>query len=805
MRSLIIFSLILLVSLEVYTQNSLSGKVLDHESKEPLIEAHIYIPDLQKGTTTNFDGNFEMENLPKGSFLVEIRYLSYSTQVVKVQLDGSVELMVELEPSVIEMSEVVVSGPSASTKRDLNPIPTLVIDDLASNKTPSENVIDAIAKQPGVSQITTGGAVSKPVIRGLGYNRVVVLNNNIRQEGQQWGDEHGVEIDEYSIDRVEIIKGPGSLMYGSDAMAGVIHFLAPKPVSEGEVLGHVSANYQSNNQLQGYSAMTAGNLNGINWLARVTSKTAGNFKNKFDGPVYNSGFNELNFNGFVGLNKKWGYSQLHFSRFDQAIGLVEGERDDHGNFIRQKVVNDTMIQEQTVTDNDLSGYGIDVPSQHILHQKVSSNSKLFFKRSVLSLNLAFQQNNRQEFANPLDETEAELYFLLNTFNYDVKYLLPEFREWQPSVGLSGMIQHSLNKGEEFLIPEYDLFDGGIFAFVQRSFDELHVSGGLRGDLRRISSLPLYLDANDEPTGESNPDAITKFKEFQSTFSNISASVGASYEFTDELTGKVNVSRGFRSPNMAELGSNGIHEGTFRYEVGNSQLKPETSLQVDAGMIYNNEHVSFELGLFHNSIQNYIYLQKLHSASGEDSIVDVSKPVPVFGYVQGDARLYGGEFTIDIHPHPLDWLHFENSFSYVRGAQRNQPDSTKYLPFMPAPNWQSELRANFKKVGHYLHNIFLRVEMDYVFRQDKIFAAYGTETPTEGYALLNAGIGGDVKGKSGTKLFSISLSGSNLLDRTYQSHLSRLKYAPENLVTGRRGVYNMGRNISLRLAIPLGMN
>ena len=198
--------------------------------------------------------------------------------MLKTTIQDETTLDVELTPSITEMSEIVVTGTSASTIRELNPVPTIVINNISSNESSSTNIIDAIAKQPGIAQITTGGAISKPVIRGLGYNRVVVLNNNIRQEGQQWGDEHGIEIDEYSVDRVEIIKGPGSLMYGSDAMAGVIHFLAPKPVEDGKIIGNLMSNYQTNSNLLGYSAMNAGNIKGINWLARTSSKTTGNYR-----------------------------------------------------------------------------------------------------------------------------------------------------------------------------------------------------------------------------------------------------------------------------------------------------------------------------------------------------------------------------------------------------------------------------------------------------------------------------------------------------------------------------------------------
>ena len=792
----------LLTTMQAYTQNTISGIITDKETEEPLPYANIYIPDLQKGTITNTDGLFKLIDLPQGTFLIEVGFIGYSTQTLKITLQGETKLDVKLSPSVTEMNEVVVTGTSASTERKLNPVPLIVIDNISLNEAPSTNIIDAIAKQPGVSQITTGGAISKPVIRGLGYNRVVVLNNNIRQEGQQWGDEHGIEIDAYSIDRVEIIKGPGSLMYGSDAMAGVINFLPQKPIEKGKIIGNVMSNYQSNNNLQGYSIMNAGNIKSINWLARFSSKTAGNYSNAYDGKVYNSGFKELNFNGTVGINKKWGYSQLHFSNFNQTLGLIEGERDSLGNFIKLAVINDSTIEEQSVTNADLKGYSIDIPRQGINHLRVASTSKLFLKKSVLSLNLAFQQNSRKEFADPLDEQATELFFLLNTFNYDVKYLLPEIKQWQTSIGINGMQQSSYNKGEEFLIPEYNLFDAGIFAFTQKSFDKLHLSGGFRYDVRNINSLPLYLNADDERTDASDITATTKFKDFNTTFSNYSASIGASYRLTKKLTTKLNVSRGFRSPNIAELGSNGLHEGTFRYELGNTQLKPETSIQIDAGLLYNSKHISFELAVFNNAIQNYIFLQKLNSVFGGDSIIDSSDPAPTFQFVQGNANLYGGEFAIEIHPHPLDWLHFENSISFVRGEQLNQPDSTKYLPFMPAPKIQSELRANFKKAGSHLRNLYIRFDVAYTFEQPKVLSAFGTETPTTSYTLLNAGIGTNIVNKKGNTVYSLSFAASNLLNTAYQSHLSRLKYAPDNLANGRTGVFNMGRNFSVRLAVPL---
>ncbi|MCB9232936.1 MAG: TonB-dependent receptor [Bacteroidia bacterium] len=792
----------LLMAWSASAQNSLSGTVTDSESGETLPGTTVYFPDLHVGATVDGDGKYEIKNLPRGTFLVEADLTGYSRKLAKITLEGETHLDLELSYSVTEMGDVVITGNTGSVTRQVNPVPTIVINNLSGIESPSTNVIDAIAQQPGISQITTGSGISKPVIRGLGFNRVVVLNNNVRQEGQQWGDEHGTEIDQYSVNRVEIIKGPGSLMYGSDAMAGVINFLAPKPVEEGTITAELMGNYQTNNHLQGYSASTAGSLGEVHWLGRVSSKRAGNFQNALDGKVYNSGFEELNFNGNADLHRKWGFTRLFASSFNQTMALPEGERDSLGNFVRPLVVNDSTLDEVTVTPADLSGYTIGIPRQMINHLRIGTENQVFIKNSLLSFMVAFQQNRRREFGDPFDPSATELYFLLNTLNYNVRFRFPDYKGWQTSTGLNGMWQSNQNRGEEFLIPQYSLWDGGIFAFTQKSFDRLHLAGGVRFDHRGIASQTLWLDGDGAPTGVTDSTASLKFAGFERNFNNVSASLGGSYSLNEVLTLKLNLARGFRSPNLAELASNGRHEGTFRYEVGDPDLRPETSLQTDAGLIVNTEHLSIELSLFDNSIQNFIFAEKLRSVTGGDSISDPGDPAPTFKFVQGRANLLGGELAVDLHPHPLDWLHIENSFAFVNANLAGQPDSTRFLPFTPAPRLRSELRADFDKVGKCLRSAFFKVDVAWTLAQNRFYSAYGTETATPGYALLNAALGADLTTRSGRKLFSFSIAASNLLDASYQSHLSRLKYAPVNLLTGRTGVFNMGRNISLRLVVPL---
>jgi iron complex outermembrane receptor protein len=777
----------------------LTGRVVDAVTGEALPGSTVLFADLKQGTATGPDGSFSFANLPRGRFTVQVRSLGYNTMTQTVDTGSGQPLAFKLTVAATEIGQVVVTGVSQATQLRRSPVPTAVVDHIRLNQTAGSNLVDAIAHTPGVAQITTGAAISKPVVRGLGYNRVVTLNNGARQEGQQWGDEHGIEIDEFSVDRAEIIKGPGSLLYGSDAMAGVINFLAPDPIAEGRITGTATVNYQTNNHLQAYSFENAGNINGLNWLARGTRKVASDYQNRYDGRVYNSGFNEWDANGYVGLNKSWGYSHLTFSTFNQRLGLTEGARDPQtGRFVKDVPSGDSTLSVP-VTDGDLRGYGLAVPQQQVNHLRIGTDNSFIMGSNGgrLGLQVSYQQNLRREYGNVLDPAETSLYFQLRTVDYSLRYFLPEKNGWNLTVGSSGLHQQNQNLGVKFLIPTYRTNEAGVFGVAKKTIGALDISGGLRYDVRQIAADRLLLDGNERPS--TAPTAETKFPGFLSTFRNYSGSLGAAYSLSEQLTVKGNLSRGFRAPNIAELGSNGKHEGTIRYEIGNDNLAAETSLQVDAGVSYVTDHVRFGVDAFTNSISNYIFTRRLLAASGADSLRNGTR---AYKYDQGQARLYGGEVSLDFHPHPLDWLHFENSFSMVRARQLNVSADQQYLPFIPGDRLQSELRANFRRQGKRVTNPYARVQLEHTFAQDRFFSAFGTETATPGYTLINAGVGTDVASATGRTLFSLYLTANNLFDVGYQSHLSRLKYADLNVANGRTGVFNQGRNVSVRLVVPL---
>ncbi|MEO6301548.1 MAG: TonB-dependent receptor, partial [Bacteroidia bacterium] len=422
---------------------------------------------------------------------------------------------------------------------------------------------------------------------------------------------------------------------------------------------------------------------------------------------------------------------------------------------------------------------------------------------------------RREYAHPQAADIAGLYLKMETSTYDLKYYFPEKNDWEGAFGINGMYQlNNIDKATEFVIPNYQLFDLAPFIFVKKNSGKLDLAFGARYDTRSFKNDELYLTTN--PTNgfdmvtKDTSGAIKQFDNYSHTFYGISGSAGLTYNINEKLLIKANIARGFRAPNISELSAKGVHPGTGFEQLGDANFKPEFSFQQDIGIFFTNEHISASAELFNNILDNYIFNQKLASLNGGDSIyIEAGNYYPVFKFKQTKAQLYGGEARIDIHPHPLDWLHFENSISFVNalnlgggGAVIN--DSNKYLPFIPPLHTNSELIAEFRKKVACFSNIYLKVGIQYYAAQDRAFLFENTETKTPGYTLIDAGFGTDVKTKKGRTLFTIGVFGTNLMDVAYQSNMSRLKYFDNYPVnsTGRSGIYSMGRNFSFKLTIPL---
>lgn len=772
------------------TNYSLSGKITDSKNNTVLPGATILIHDLNRGAISKSDGSYQINNIPPGKYLVEVSYVGFASNVQTVDIKQAEQQNFALQQTAVEQEAVIVTGVSSATRIKQSPQPISVIKRQDFVNTPATNTIDALTKLvPGVNAVSTGPAISKPFIRGLGYNRVLTINDDVPQEGQQWGDEHGIEIDDYSVQHVEVLKGPASLMYGSDAIAGVINIQSQMPAPEGTIKANFLSEYQSNNALRGFYGNIGGTKNGFSWNAYGTYKGAEDYKNKYDSYVFNSKFYNKNIGGMIGYGGNWGYSHLLVSNFDQHLGIVEGDRDSTtGQFT--KALPDG--EEAIATNDDFKSISNEIPFQHIRHFKITSDNNFKIGSSSADVVVGYQHNQRQEFGNPDAISTPDAWFNLQTLDYAVRFHLPYVHNWKTTFGINGMYQTNQNKAEEVLIPDYNLFDIGGFVFTQYSKKKLTISGGVRYDTRHDDGKPLEQDGQ------------TKFVAFTKNFSDISGSAGLSYEATKALALKANIARGFRAPNFAELASNGAHEGTNRYEIGNNDLKSEVSLQGDAGVELTTEHLSLDASLFYNHISNFIFYERVQNGTGSDSVLtdpQTGQQLDVFKFAQQNANLYGAELSLDIHPHPLDWLHFKNTFSYTRGKFSQSIDGSDNIPFVPAARLLTTLGANFLRKGNFIRNINAGIESDYNFAQDNPFTGYNTETPTPGYWLVGANLSADVASK-GKTLCTLSLSAENLGNVAYQNSLSRFKYLSVNNVTGRQGVYNMGRNFGIKLNVPL---
>jgi iron complex outermembrane receptor protein len=800
----VFFALSLTGTLSALAQNKLYGKITD-EKGSPLAGVSVAIPDLKAGVISDDAGNYTINNIPTGNYLVQVSSIGYAAIVDHLEIKGPVEKKYALQLSNSALKEVILTGVAIATERNKSPIPISVLgkDELLQH--PSGNIIDAITIIPGVSAITLGPSISKPQVRGLGYNRVVVINDGVRQEGNQWGDEFGIEIDENTVAKVEVLKGPASLSYGSDAMAGVINFIGMPPVPEGQIKGSFLNNYQTNNGLINESLNIEGNHKSLIWGFTYTYKRAHDYENQYDGYVWNSAYGENDVKGNIGIQKNWGHSNLTLSLFDLKLGIIEGARDSvTGKFTAHYLGrgNTDSLGLAPTGKNTLYNF-YPIIHQHVRHYKAVWDNSLAIGSGRLQLRLAVQQNFRQE-ANDITVGDVyNNYFFLQTFNYDIQYRLPQKNNWQVSVGINGMQQSSQDRGTVFLVPEYHQFDAGIFSITQKTWDKLTLSGGLRFDSRNLNTNNLYSDTNGVRVATPNSFSVHRFVAYHSNFSGVSGSLGLAYDFTKSFYGKLNFSRGFRAPNIAENGSNGIHDGTPFYEIGDPNLKSESSFQVDGTLGLNDENFTAEVNIFRNQINNYIFPVKLESTNGGDSVrTDVVAHLsgPTFKYVSGDAVLSGGELTLDIHPAGLKWLHFENGFSTVSAIQLNADPSTKYLPYTPPAKLRSNLKFVFKHVSSGLKNTYLQFGVDHYFVQDRIYYKFDNETITPAYTLVNAGIGSDIILNKRTA-FKLYISGANLFDVAYQSNLSRLKYTDTNNSTGRVGVYNMGRNLAFKVVIP----
>jgi iron complex outermembrane receptor protein len=818
MRYLLILNITILTLTASAQKSSLKGVVTANNT--PLAYVTIALNGTKHGTTTNDKGFYEIKNVTPGEYTAVYSSIGYFTERIKVNITTGEPITqnTQLKENSSKLSEVVVTGVSRATELRGNPVPIVVLSKKDIDQHVNNNIIDAIVKGiPGVTAVTTGPNISKPFIRGLGYNRVLTLYDGIRQEGQQWGDEHGIEIDQYGIARAEVIKGPASLTYGSDALAGVINLIPYIPNGQdGKLNVDIITDYHTNNGLIGSSLGLSYKKNDWKYAFRATGKMAHNYQNKVDGYVYNSAFQEYILSGMARVDKGWGYSQFAVTTYNNKQEIPDGSRDSLTRRFTVQVAeagNDDIRNRPLAPQSWLTSYGVTPLHQHIQHYRVYNKTEVKLGEGIFASALGWQQSIRREYNHPTQPNQAGLYVTLNTLNYDFRYSPRVVNGWETSFGVNGIYQTNRSKqATDFPIPDYNLFDIGGFIFAKKSIGKMDISGGVRYDTRNITWDDFYVGANpangfEQRVSATAPGGRLQFPNFKHTYHGVSGSLGFTYNVSERILLKANIARGYRAPNITEIGSNGLDPGAHIVYLGNRTFEPEFSLQEDLGFIAYLKDADFMLEVFNNQLSNYIYQSRLDDANGNPVIIVPGNTT--YQYQQSKARLYGAEFTFNLHPRSAKWFELNNSLAYVIGLNQNEAlikqsnGAAKYLPFIPPLHFRSEVKLKLQGSYGIFSKVYFRAEADAYAAQNRYYALNDTETPTPGYTLINAGIGSTLKARSGKTICELFLQADNLFDVAYQSNLNRLKYFEYYKVSpnGRSGIYNIGRNLSMKVIVP----
>lgn len=731
----ILVILLVMASQILAAQNNLIGKVTDTSNK-PLVYANVYLPEQNKGAQTDEKGNYVLTNVPQGNIKIQFSYVGYKTVIKTIHTDGSKQTVnVALKPSPMQTGEVVVSGGTYSTQHE-NAIKIDLVNSqtLVSAGTPS--MIQALTQIPGVDMISKGDGVAKPVIRGLSMTNILMLNNGVKLENFQFSENHPFIIDEFGVDRIEVIKGPASLLYGSDAVGGVINVIKEKPAPAGKIIGDYNMQYHSNTQGIVTNLGIKGSTNSFFWGLRAGMKSNKDYADGNGFRVPNTRFNENSLKAFAGFNKSFGVFRVYYDYNRPKLGMCVGDA------------------VPLVIEN---GRGNKYWHQDLTNQIISTKNTLFLGNYKVDVNAAYQMNNRKLQTDSTKPSFDMVDMQMNTLSYEVKTYLPSNVGSEYIVGIQGANKTNRNQGApNHVIPDADVNDFSVFGLAQKTFfEKLKTQAGARYDYRHITTV--------EETGKPAVDV---------NYGNVSGSVGATYDITDQFLLRANLASAYRTPNIAELTENGLH-GT-RYEEGSSDLKSQRNYEADLSAHFHSDNLMVDISGFYNWIKNYIYITPTADSIGG---------YRVYRYSQTDSKIYGGELSLEYLP--LDWLDLKASYSYLIGKEI----SGEYLPFIPQNKWHWEV--NFKKDKlSFLQHPYVRMGGLYAAAQNHP-AMF--ETASDSYFLLNAGIGADLKVKNQT--FNFSIVGNNLLDEVYIDHLSTLK---------DMGYNNMGRNISFNIKIPFGL-
>ena len=752
----------------------IKGKVLSIDDAI-FYGANVALPSLSRGTVTNEKGEFILTNLPNGKHRLVISYIGYESEIRTIDLESEqvVDIVVHLKPTTISTEPVVVTGNPYASDPLSSPQDISSLSGREKLKSESSSLGKTLENMPGIYNLSAGSVAGKPVIRGHTGERVLILSDGIAQEYQQYGERHSPNIDAFSYDRIEVIKGAASLLYGSDAMGGAVNLIpyAFHFAEKGgfDLSGAFNGGFISNNN----EYMTGIRFNGSGELFSVYdnvvrrkadnfftpdvdpySKTLKRDDPKFTGEIPNTNFEQLN--GSIGIG------------FLSPIGIMSVDYDHYLN------KNNFLLP-----DGNPIGLRLE-------NQIVNIKGNLPFDKFIVKPKFSYQRNNRQATQSGLNylalPDSAAVDLILDVYTVRIEAENVDVMDLSGTLGTEIKYYDHQNVGKVPLQPTGNFTNYALFLFEEWQADKLILNFGARFDYRN----QIFYGTTTNPLLP---------KDDKRSYSNLSGSFGAAYKLTNQLTVTGNISRGFRTPSFFNLYVYGEHGGVFAFQIGNPNLKNETSLDLNSSVRFRNELFNANISLFHNVINDYIFLYNAPT----HPLAPANKPF-VFAHDQSDASITGLELSADAGL--VDWLLISGSYSFIKSEFSSGTWKNGELPLMP-PN---RLSIGVKLL---LPN-FSTFRFPYISLNTKFVSSKKAAGIYEPFGQFDDGIGPDIPfGVCSTEKYnsvdlglgfnlclfdqplSFDFSVTNLLDEVYRDFLDTYKgYA-----------LSPGRSINFKINVP----
>jgi len=738
------FDAIVLVATLLGGGDTLSGRVADPDGNA-VAGATVTVVELHRVAVTQADGAYRLADLPPGRYTISVRGLGFAPVARDVAVRGATTLSVTLTRTAIWVEPVTITATGAPLAAGLSPLPTQALSEDRLQREQSVSLAHALGSLPGINALTTGQQIGKPVIRGLTGPRVLVLEDGSRLEDYSWSDEDGASVDTRLAQRVEVIRGPASVLYGSDALGGVVNVIpeelpdangGPRAVRSGFEISAAS----NNAELEG-AARVEGASGGWGWRLFGIGRFASSLHTPA-GELDNTGFNALSGEAAVGTRGARGSTTLRYTRYGGEFKLLEAEGPTTG--------------EEGGPERKLSDDRVQFAGDYLVGG-VRLETKAQWQRHSL---IEVSDTGVSPGGQPLEGTAFDL--LLNTFTLDVLAHHAAGPRLRGTFGVSGVHQTNDTRGSIPLVPGARVRSGALFAFEQAELGHVTLLVGGRVDVRRL-------------TADSN--ALLKRGPEQRDYTAWSGNAGIVYRAGAAVALTANVGRAWRAPTLFELLSNGAHLGEARYEIGDARLQPEAGTNLDLGVRWQRKHFRLELAAYRNAIDRFIFI------TPTDSFVTVSTSPPdslrVYRYQQADARLLGGEAELEVAVAAA--LSVRARADAVRGTNQATREP---LPLVPPA--RAALGAEVHRTGlGWADRAYAGAEVEVATRQTRLNPL---DIPTGGYTLLNlsAGLTRPMLGRIGR----VDLAVKNVANVSYRSFLSRYK----------EFALDPGRNVVLRVSV-----